>query len=195
MIRIAKPTTPPAILLTRGEPATHVHCDEYMASPADYRKGIKKFAFDDGIYPATEVKEALIAAQHGKCAFCESKVCHVSYGDIEHFRPKAGYKQRVEDKLGRPGYYWLAYEWDNLFFCCQLCNQRFKKNHFPLKNGRNRARSHTHSLDAEKPLLIHPLRLDPTAHIEFRHEHAAALARSSEGKTTISIMGLNRQPA
>ena len=58
--------------------------------------------------------------------FCESKVSHIAYGDVEHFRPKAGYRQRPEDPLVQPGYYWLAYEWSNLLFCCQLCNQRFK---------------------------------------------------------------------
>jgi uncharacterized protein (TIGR02646 family) len=192
MIRVAKPIAPPAVLVTRGIPAAQSHCNDYTASPADYRSGAKNFKFNKKIYAATAVKNALLAAQHGKCAFCESFVSHISYGDIEHFRPKAGYKQRKGDKLKRPGYYWLAYDWDNLFFCCQLCNEEFKNNHFPLKNGHNRANSHTDNLSDEEPLLIHPVRLDPVAHITFRKERAVAVSGSAEGKATIRVLGLNR---
>src|SRR5207248_2896103 len=84
----------------------------------------------------------------------ESFFAHTGYGDVEHFRPKGGYKQRETDELKRPGYYWLAYAWDNLFCSCQLCNQRFKRNLFPLRDGRRRARSHTHKLDKEQPLPL-----------------------------------------
>ena len=39
-------------------------------------------------YNHAEIKSALIAETHGKCAYCESKIRHVSYGDIEHVMPK-----------------------------------------------------------------------------------------------------------
>jgi uncharacterized protein (TIGR02646 family) len=192
MIRVVKPIAPPAVLLTRGASAAQNHCNDYDTSPAEYRSGTKTFDFDKSIYAAREVKDALLVAQHNKCAFCESSVRHISYGAVEHFRPKAGYKQRKGDGLKRPGYYWLAYDWDNLFFCCQLCNEQFKQNHFPLRNGRRRARSHTDPIGAEAPLLIHPVRLDPQAHIEFRQERAVAIGGSAEGKATIRVLGLNR---
>jgi uncharacterized protein (TIGR02646 family) len=192
MIRVAKPIAPPAVLVNRGIPAAQTHCDDYAASPADYRSGTKTFDFDKSIYAAREVKDALLAAQHDKCAFCESPVRHIGYGAVEHFRPKAGYKQRKGDSLKRPGYYWLAYDWDNLFFCCQLCNEQFKQNHFPLRNGRTRARSHADPLSAEQPLLIHPVQLEPADHITFRQERAVAVGGSAEGKATIRLLGLNR---
>ena len=129
MIRVDKPIAPP-VLTARGVNAAQAHCDDYTASPDDYRSGTKIFDFDKSIYAATEVKDALLAAQRKKCAFCESLVRHISYGAVEHFRPKGGYKQRKSDTLKRPGYYWLAYDWDNLFFCCQLCNEQFKRNMF-----------------------------------------------------------------
>jgi hypothetical protein len=50
------------------------------------------------------------------------------------FRPKGGWVQNDGDALTQPGYYWLAYEWSNLLISCQLCNQEFKKNRFPLLN-------------------------------------------------------------
>jgi hypothetical protein len=52
--------------------------------------------------------------------------------------------------LEQPGYFWLAYVWANLFLACQLCNQSFKKNLFPLADPAKRARSHLHDLGARR---------------------------------------------
>ena len=82
----------------------------------------------------------MIKAQHGKCFLCESKITHISFGDVEHFRPKGGSRQTTDEKAMKvPGYFWLAYAWQNLFLACQLCNQRYKKNLFPLENPDERA--------------------------------------------------------
>jgi uncharacterized protein (TIGR02646 family) len=194
VIRISKPG-PPLILQTRGRDETRKMCAAFDASPRAYLRGRRKFAFDRDLYAHPSVKAALRAAQHEKCAFCESKFSHVGYGDVEHLRPKAGYKQHADDSLHSPGYYWLAYEWGNLFFSCQLCNQRFKKNLFPLRNARKRARSHHHDLSAEKPLLIDPSAVDPAQSLAFRTDDAFAFAieDNSRGRTTIEVLGLNRR--
>ena len=126
MIRITKPSQAPKILRERGRTTTDDNCATFDVAPNDYLAGNKTFEFDRSLYAAKSVKKALVKAQHEKCCFCESKVTDVAYGDVEHFRPKAGYRQTGTDPLGRPGYYWLAYVWENLFFSCQLCNQRFK---------------------------------------------------------------------
>jgi uncharacterized protein (TIGR02646 family) len=192
MIPVVRPTAP-AVLLTKGVAATQELCKAYASAPDAFRSGARTFEdFDKSIYAANEVKDALRDAQHNKCAFCESFVPHTGYGDVEHFRPKAGYKQRKTDELKRPGYYWLAYAWDNLFYSCQLCNQRFKQNLFPLKDGRRRARSHTHDLGKEHPLLVDPSRLDPAVFVEFHEERARAIDGCPEGETTIEVLGLNR---
>ena len=60
------------------------------------------------------------------CAFCESKVRHIAHGDVEHFRPKAGYEQG--HRFNRNGYFWEAYRWENLYYSCQTCNQVYKGN-------------------------------------------------------------------
>lgn len=192
MIRVDKPTIAPTVLSTRGVAAAKGHCGDYDSSPAVYRSGAKKFKFARAIYAAEEVRDALLLAQHKKCAFCESFVRHVSYGDVEHFRPKMGYRQRNSDSLRRPGYYWLAYEWGNLFFCCQLCNQQFKRNLFPLKDGRSRARSHSHQLDKEEPLLVDPAKTDPAGFLTFHQARAVAVGACREGQVTIRVLGLNR---
>jgi 5-methylcytosine-specific restriction endonuclease McrA len=73
-------------------------------------------------YKHEDIKEALIAMFHGKCAYCESDITHIDYGHIEHFKPK-----------GTPDYYELAVEWDNLLLACGRCNGAENKgSRFPL---------------------------------------------------------------
>ncbi len=188
MIRIVKPAAP-SVLITKGQVAAQGHCDSYDTH-ADYRQGTISFVFFDTIYAHDDVKAALRTAQQDKCAFCESKVSHIAYGDIEHFRPKGGYRQRESDELEQPGYYWLAYDWTNLFFSCQLCNQRFKKNLFPLRNPNHRARSHRDDVSREKPLLLDPARDSPKKHLTYTDEMVRAL--DQRGTVTIEVLGLNR---
>lgn len=192
MIHIRKGTAP-AVLLTRGVLAVQAHCDEHAAAPAEYRSGDRTFEFNAKIYAAEEVKDALRTAQHGKCAFCESSFVHIAYGDIEHFRPKGGYQQRDTDKLRQPGYFWLAYEWSNLFYSCQLCNQQFKRNLFPLKDGRRRANPRTRNTANEEPLLVDPGAREPTDFIGFENEYAFPVDKCAEGVATIEALGLNRE--
>ena len=88
-----------------------------------FAAGVRSFEFSSDVYGHESVKSALKNLQHGKCCFCEAKVSHVSHGDVEHFRPKAGYQIDENAPLVRPGYFWLAYDFSNLFFACQICNQ------------------------------------------------------------------------
>lgn len=60
-------------------------------------------------YKHPDNKAALVMASHGKCMYCESKVTAVSFGDVEHIKPKSKYPQ-------------LKFEWTNLGFVCSKCN-------------------------------------------------------------------------
>lgn len=191
MIRIEKPEAAPEVLRTRGKNERRRLSNLYIRSVDAYDAGERTFTFKSGLYAHESVKQALVEAQHGKCAFCEAKVTHVAYGDVEHFRPKKGYRQQAGDALGRPGYYWLAYEWSNLLFACQLCNQRFKRNLFPLRDGTARARSHHDDETVEEPLFIQPAEDEPEQHIGFRKEMPFPL--SVRGKATIEALGLKRE--
>ena len=51
--------------------------------------------FNARYYGHADIKRTLETMQHGKCAFCESKIKHIAHGDVEHFRPKAGWKRQV----------------------------------------------------------------------------------------------------
>lgn len=193
MIRVVKPETPPKILATKGKAKRRAHSASYGRSAAEYNNGSKKFDFDSNIYAHRTVKEQLIRAQHDKCFLCESKITHIAFGDVEHFRPKGGYRQNANDKLMRPGYYWLAYEWANLFLACQLCNQLFKKNLFPLINPGGRANPRERTIKREKPLFIDPSVDDPAELISFRKEVPYPIDDNPRAKTTIEELGLKRQ--
>jgi len=193
MIRIRKPSEPPPILRTKGKNLRRGLSAAYTRNPRAYASGARRFKFDSSVYGDEMVKEALIEAQHGKCCFCEAKILHVSYGDVEHYRPKAGRRQAAGDGLAVPGYYWLAYEWSNLLLACELCNRRHKGSVFPLRNPAHRARCHKDNVDLEEPLFIDPSAVDPEAHISFRQEVPFALGGSPLGKATIRALALQRE--
>lgn len=164
---------------------------EYREHKADFDSGIRKFDFDSKLYGHKKIKIALREIQADKCCFCEAKVTHVAHGDIEHFRPKGGYKQLASDPLQVPGYFWLAYEWKNFYFSCQICNQRFKKNLFPLADPTRRARP-MGSINSEKPVFIDPGKVNPQLHITFVQDEAVPINNSKLGEDTINELGLNR---
>jgi uncharacterized protein (TIGR02646 family) len=192
MIRIDKPDAAPDKLRTDGKNERRRLSNLYTHHADAYDAGARTFEFKSHLYGHETVKAALIRAQHGKCAFCESKVTHIAYGDVEHYRPKKGYRQQPGDPLGRPGYYWLAYEWSNLLFACQLCNQRHKRNLFPLSDPTQRARSHHDEIEKEDPLFVHPAADEPEEHISFREEMAFPIDNDRRAKVTIEALGLNR---
>lgn len=129
MIRIHKPGSAPRILAERGAELTAELCRKADAG--------ERLDFEREVYGAAEVKQALRIAQHDKCCFCEAKLGHTQFGDVEHFRPKAGSRQRPDDRP-MAGYYWLAYAWANLYLSCEVCNRRHKGGLFPLANPAQR---------------------------------------------------------
>jgi uncharacterized protein (TIGR02646 family) len=188
MIRIHKPATAPPKLTIEGKKKAAEHHTEYLTNASDYQSNNKKFNFDSSIYNHSTVKDALVLAQHQKCCFCERLVGHD--GDVEHFRPKSAYTQNK--KLERPGYYWLAYDWDNLYLSCSACNQRQKRNLFPIDDPKKRAHLHDGNITIENPLFIDPGKDEPSKYIGFRGEMPYAIRGNKKGKITIENLGLDR---
>lgn len=187
MIRIVRPMPAPQHLTDKAPDALKRH------EAALNKHG--KLEFDNTIYGHKSVKDVLVAMQHKKCAFCEADVRHVAPGDVEHFRPKAGVKQCDGDALERPGYWWLAYEWENLLFACSVCNSRGKGNLFPLENALKRCRKKTDALTGEKPLFINPAdpnEEDPEHLIEWRGSEPVAANGNMRARVTITALGLDR---
>ncbi|NVJ22014.1 MULTISPECIES: hypothetical protein [Myxococcus] len=130
--------------------------------------GFKSEIFSSDYYSGHGIKEALLNSHHGKCAFCESKVKYLAHGDVEHFRPKAGYEQGYGFNLD--GYFWEAYAWENLYYSCQVCNQIHKGNKFPvlLNDQLVEVRSTaTRKVSEERSVLIDPGLEDPRLAVRF----------------------------
>ncbi len=189
MIRVKKAATAPQKLREEGKQETEKNNKLYKRYESDFKSGTKKFEFDSGIYAHQSVKDALKKAQHHKCCFCERKE---EIGDVDHFRPKGAYQQQEGDTLSPTGYYWLAYEWSNLFFACPKCNRSYKRNLFPLADETKRALSHTANLNDEKPLFIDPQREDPERYIEYIADKPRAIDGNERGRITIKKTGIDR---
>lgn len=188
MVKIDKSQSPiPAVLATGGTGEA-----ETSLLKNAYNQGQVDFNFNSKIYGHSGVKSVLIDLQSKKCCFCESKIPHIAHGDVEHFRPKAGVQIEGSTNLSKPGYYWLAYNFSNLFFSCQICNQKFKKNFFPLVDETERATSHLHDVSLEESLILHPEIDNPEEHLMFESEFIKPKNNSKKGETTIKYTGLNR---
>ena len=132
-------------------------------------------------YKDVEVKKALEKLFHNKCAYCEGQSTSQGPWDVEHYRPKG----RVKENSNHPGYYWLAYTWDNLLPSCTFCNQRRidqatwddpvtgpaagKLDQYPLLDEQDRAMDPDADLDKEKPLLLNPC-VDQDCETFFRYD-------------------------
>lgn len=102
MIKLEK-TTKPDVLTTNAEEWTRNVLGKIAA-------GNKLTSTDDARYRHPEIKAALVAETHGKCAYCESKLKHIHHGDVEHIKPKS-----LDPAM--------RYEWSNLTLACEICNQ------------------------------------------------------------------------
>ena len=188
MISVNKAGAPPSAL-GAGVQLTAANCVAFDANPAGYRAGTAKFEFKKTVYGPHAVKSALKTAQHHKCCFCEARFDANYKGDVEHFRPKG---RILEGKrIIRPGYYWLAYSWENLYYACADCNQYRKRDQFPLKDNSQRAADHHGVVANEDALLIDPGGpRDPRQHIRFKKD--VPVWTSEYGQATIKALKLDR---
>jgi len=75
-------------------------------------------------YRHPEVKAALRVESQDKCIYCETRISHAQYGDIDHYVPVSA----------RPE---LVVSWSNLGFTCERCNNNkgdYWDERFPLIN-------------------------------------------------------------
>jgi uncharacterized protein (TIGR02646 family) len=108
---------------------------------------------------------------HKKCAFCESRITHIDYGQIEQFKPKSKYPE-------------LCFEWDNFLLSCAICNGKSNKgDKFPLED--------------EGGPLIHPVDENPLDFFKFEYDDLTQtflmFPSNQRAETTLTILGLNRE--
>lgn len=70
-----------------------------------------------GNYKHPDNKAALISANFDKCMYCESKISHVYFGDVEHIIPESKFPK-------------LKFEWSNLGYACSKCNNEKNDKYF-----------------------------------------------------------------
>jgi uncharacterized protein (TIGR02646 family) len=182
-------------IINRAAAARQALIDAFETDP--------KPRIDNALYK--QYKRALKRAFNGKCAYCECVIEANQPGDVEHYRPKG----RVTDDEYRPikvnylkwgeiehaGYFWLAYDWENLLPSCTDCNRKRnyeggpagKADRFPVKGFRACLPGEEAQ---EEPLLLDPTKADPNEHLEF-FKDGTIRAKTPEGETTLAILGLN----
>ncbi len=144
-----------------------------------------------------EVKKNLSDYQHGKCCFCERGRDSNGETDVEHFRPKNA--KNGKPAHGHNGYWWLAYNWDNLFFVCKECNSKFKGNKFPLVDEATRANNEADDLGSETPVFFCLIDENPEDYISYDWVASIPLPIPNindvemRAKKTIDILGLAKR--
>jgi hypothetical protein len=161
---------------------------------SEYPAGRKDFKFSSELWG--ELKDHLQDMFSGRCAYCEALFLSVSFGDVEHYRPKA----EVTDEANHLGYYWLAYEPSNYLPSCMLCNQKAKRNYFPIEGVR--ASSPADDLQKEEPMLFNPYNhnyFDYICYIPSRGQNGLeptagkAVGISKRGEESVKIYDLDRE--
>ena len=156
----------------------------------------------ENLYSSDTVRAALEELTHHKCAYCESPLAQTVW-DVEHYRPKG----RIRESTSHPGYYWLAYSWENLFPSCAYSNQNKREkplfggaktsgtggkwDQFPLLEEKHRWFD-PKTRNNEEPLLIDPSREDPETIFGYLPDGTIfALRQDHRGDTSIDILRLN----
>ena len=117
----------------------------------------------------SDLKELLGNLSFKKCWYCEARQ-ERSDMQVDHFRPKNRVSEEGCDN--HPGYWWLAFAWQNFRFCCTYCNSRRedpktgtkggKADRFPLREEAQRCRTPEDIISDEQPVLLDPtVRADP----------------------------------
>jgi len=165
-----------------------------------------------------DIKEVYIDLQHGKCAYCETRladrILSSKVHEVEHYRPKSrvrgwvppcspGSTAPADRPLGRPsrrGYYLLAYHPLNYVIACTRCNSTLKSDYFPVRGARRTRAARPTTADAEQPLLVYPLGrgdVDPARLIRFDGVLAVPRARAptdrQRAEVTIALFQLNHE--
>lgn len=109
--------------------------------------------------------------------------------ELDHFRPKHN-AIGVDGKVDEDHYWWLAYEWSNLYPTCAVCN-RAKATRFPVDGRRAKLGASAKELWKERRLLLDPCVDDPELHLVFSEDGHVASA-TQQGLTTIEVLALDR---
>jgi hypothetical protein len=142
--------------------------------------------------PETESTEERLERHPAKPSRPAQQLRRVSVGEASQRVDRFAGRAELLDALAQGGdYYWLAYDWDNLFLACHFCNSVNKRNIFPLRHESKRAKNHHADISTEDALIIRPDGPDdPRDDIGFHNE--VPVGKTPAGLATIKVLGLDR---
>ncbi|UQN10200.1 hypothetical protein [Deinococcus sp. QL22] len=111
------------------------------------RKGVRAFKGSQW----KGAKAQLRTETYGKCAYCDAPAASVAHCDVEHYRPKSVY-------------WWLALCYDNYLYACQICNQVYKGDRFPIAGPLLNGPMVAGASDAALQALVGTFAPDPVDH-------------------------------
>ncbi|RBQ06716.1 AAA family ATPase [Pedobacter miscanthi] len=181
------------IKIERSELPNYYRSDEYKKASelleiSHQENNQKRAFFDTSIF--SSLRADLVKLFHNKCAFCESSAHSPAYGSIENFRPRSG--SRTDQSFFQDHYYWLAYQWENLYQVCNICTKH-KRDFFPILDESTRAKvgADWSEVMKEDTLLLDPCYDDPELHLQFEI-NGFVTAITAKGWATVDLLKLNR---
>lgn len=188
MIRVdRKRVKAPAVLRAARTEAVRARLKKFFGRPAAERAQ-EDPPFQRDVLRSAEVRGALDSLFQAKCAYCETPV-ERSTMNVDQFRPQTR-AVNLDGSLNADGYWWLAYEWANLYPTCSNCEQ-MKGSRFPIAGAPARPGARGATLAEEQPLLLDPCADSPEKDLLFS-ESGRVASRTRRGRVTIDGLGLNR---
>jgi uncharacterized protein (TIGR02646 family) len=106
MEKIHRPKIEEIEILSNFKETLKTYCEECAAGNRTWQSSGKLYNL---------LKEALSLLTNHHCSFCDGfPLNNTSKETIEHYQPKADYKDKT-------------YDWDNLFLCCDKCQSQANK--------------------------------------------------------------------
>jgi uncharacterized protein (TIGR02646 family) len=187
MIYVYRSGVPEPAELKKAKGPAYRKLKEYFDRPPRERSQSRP-PFDSKVYTSRVVKTRLRKLFSGRCAYCETELGESEPGDVDHIRPMA--RAQGLKETSRDHYWWLAYEWENLYLCCRTCN-KYKGNRFPVHGRRAPVGARGVDLLKEDRLLLDPCVDAPEEELNFNPDGTVD-GVSERAVATIDILKLNR---
>jgi AAA domain, putative AbiEii toxin, Type IV TA system/AAA domain len=149
-------------------------------------KSQRRWPFEPDLVLESDALTRLTELFDGKCAYCETPTAELL---LEWHRPPEE-AMDLDGTVARDHYWWLFYDWDNLYPICSACRSH-KGRRFPVRGRRSAPEARGPELDTEQPLLLDPFRDHPQRVLVYADDGTVSGA-DRRAEVTIEVLGLNR---
>lgn len=159
---------------------------DHFALPVELRRR-EELHFSDDLLHEPSVLSALRDVFSNLCA-----VCGVGDGTpdliVHRWRPAQGALD-ASGAVSKEHYFWLAYDWENLYLLCRDCSEA-QGSKFPVANERSAVGEHGKRLQLEQPELLDPC-ADDAEHSLVYFDDGIVMGTDRRGQVTVDIFALN----